>query len=74
MTIVLEPYFSVELMHFGNAQGQLSFLLKHSNFPRSILNSVPRLEESGVSALFEGYDALGGRMQTENRKVLNYRS
>ncbi|CAK9328894.1 unnamed protein product [Citrullus colocynthis] len=50
-------------------KGQLSFLLKHSNFPRSILNSVPRLEESGVSAPFEGYDALGGRMQTENRKM-----
>ncbi|XP_023547738.1 kinesin-like protein KIN-12C isoform X2 [Cucurbita pepo subsp. pepo] len=49
-------------------KGQLSFLLKHSNFPRSILSSVPRLEESGVSALFEGYEALGGRMQTENPK------
>ncbi|XP_038875671.1 kinesin-like protein KIN-12C [Benincasa hispida] len=50
-------------------KGQLSFLLKHSNFPRSILNSVPRLEESGVNSPFEGYDALGGRMQTENHKI-----
>lgn len=59
-------------MHFENAQGQLSFLLKHSNFPRSILSNVPRFEESGVSELLEGYDVLGGRMQTANHKVLNY--
>lgn len=72
MTIILEPFLSAELMHFGNSQGQLSFLLKHSNFPRSILSSVPRLEEFGVSAPFDDYGALGNRMQTENRKVLNY--
>ncbi|XP_011656324.1 kinesin-like protein KIN-12C isoform X2 [Cucumis sativus] len=50
-------------------KGQLSFLLKHSNFPRSILSSVPRLEESGVSAPFEDYGALEDRMQTENHKM-----
>uniref|UniRef100_A0A9I9DNE2 Kinesin motor domain-containing protein n=1 Tax=Cucumis melo TaxID=3656 RepID=A0A9I9DNE2_CUCME len=50
-------------------KGQLSFLLKHSNFPRSILSSVPRLEEFGVSAPFDDYGALGNRMQTENHKM-----
>lgn len=57
-------------MHFETAQGQLSFLLKHSNFPRSILSNVPIFEESGVSDLFVGYDSLGGRMETANHKVL----